>query len=95
MEQATGNQQPSEQEQIAALAKQMEEMRQHMLRLEGQAEAIRLGIARALLVAGEDRKTLKVAGMLTRNAQAYATSGVRGLLGEFGRDEKEKKRKTK
>lgn len=41
MEQATGNQQPSEQEQIAALAKQMEEMRQHMLRLEGQAEAIR------------------------------------------------------
>lgn len=36
----------------------------------GQAEAIRLGIARALLVAGEDRKTLKVAGMLTRNARA-------------------------
>jgi len=33
----------------------------------GQAEAIRLGIARALLLAGEDRKTLKVAGMLTRN----------------------------
>ena len=36
----------------------------------GQAEAIRLGIARALLVAGEDRKTLKVAGMLTRNARS-------------------------
>lgn len=33
----------------------------------GQAEAIRLGIARALLVAGQDRKALKVAGMLTRN----------------------------
>jgi small subunit ribosomal protein S9 len=33
----------------------------------GQAEAVRLGIARALLAAGEDRKTLKVAGMLTRN----------------------------
>jgi small subunit ribosomal protein S9 len=33
----------------------------------GQAEAIRLGIARALLEAGEDRKALKVAGMLTRN----------------------------
>jgi small subunit ribosomal protein S9 len=36
----------------------------------GQAEAIRLGIARALLLAGEDRKTLKVAGMLTRNSRA-------------------------
>ena len=36
----------------------------------GQAEAIRLGIARALLEAGEDRKTLKVAGMLTRNPRA-------------------------
>ena len=33
----------------------------------GQAEAVRLGIARALLAAGLDRKTLKVAGMLTRN----------------------------
>jgi small subunit ribosomal protein S9 len=33
----------------------------------GQAEAIRLGIARALLAAGLDRKTLKAAGMLTRN----------------------------
>lgn len=33
----------------------------------GQAEAVRLGIARALLAAGEDRKALKVAGMLTRN----------------------------
>ena len=36
----------------------------------GQAEAIRLGIARALLEAGEERKTLKVAGMLTRNARS-------------------------
>ncbi len=36
----------------------------------GQAEAIRLGLARALLEAGEDRKTLKVAGMLTRNARS-------------------------
>jgi small subunit ribosomal protein S9 len=36
----------------------------------GQAEAIRLGIARALLEAGEDRKALKVGGMLTRNARS-------------------------
>ena len=36
----------------------------------GQAEAIRLGIARALLEAGEDRSALKVNGMLTRNARA-------------------------
>ena len=36
----------------------------------GQAGAIRLGIARALLEAGADRKTLKVAGMLTRDARA-------------------------
>ena len=36
----------------------------------GQAEAIRLGLARALLEAGEERKTLKVAGMLTRNARS-------------------------
>ena len=35
----------------------------------GQAEAIRLGIARALLEAGEDRSTLKTHGMLTRNAR--------------------------
>jgi small subunit ribosomal protein S9 len=35
----------------------------------GQAEAIRLGIARALLEAGCDRKTLKVGGMLTRNSR--------------------------
>ena len=35
----------------------------------GQAEAIRLGLARALLEAGEERKTLKVGGMLTRNAR--------------------------
>jgi len=36
----------------------------------GQAGAIRLGIARALLEAGEDRKTLKVAGLVTRDARA-------------------------
>ena len=36
----------------------------------GQAGAIRLGIARALLEAGVDRKALKVAGMLTRDARA-------------------------
>ena len=35
----------------------------------GQAGALRLGIARALLEAGEDRKSLKVNGMLTRNAR--------------------------
>ena len=35
----------------------------------GQAEAIRLGIARALLEAHEDRSALKKAGMLTRNAR--------------------------
>ena len=38
--------------------------------ISGQAGAIRLGIARALLEAGVDRKTLKVAGMLTRDARA-------------------------
>lgn len=48
----------------------------------GQAEAIRLGLARALLEAGEDRKTLKVAGMLTRDARAkerkkYGLKGAR------------------
>ena len=36
----------------------------------GQAGAIRLGIARALLEAGEDRSTLKKAGMLSRDARA-------------------------
>ncbi len=36
----------------------------------GQAQAIRLGLARALLEAGENRSTLKVAGMLTRNARS-------------------------
>ena len=37
----------------------------------GQAGAIRLGIARALLLASADyRAPLKVAGMLTRNARA-------------------------
>jgi small subunit ribosomal protein S9 len=35
----------------------------------GQAGAIRLGIARALLEAGHDRGTLKKAGMLTRDAR--------------------------
>lgn len=35
----------------------------------GQAEAVRLGIARALLEAGLDRKTLKVGGMLTRDSR--------------------------
>lgn len=48
----------------------------------GQAEAIRLGIARALLEAGEERSTLKVAGMLTRNARSkerkkYGLKGAR------------------
>ena len=48
----------------------------------GQAEAIRLGLARALLEAGEDRKTQKVAGMLTRNARCkerkkYGLKGAR------------------
>ena len=33
----------------------------------GQAGAIRLGLARALLVAGVDRATLKANGMLTRD----------------------------
>ena len=36
----------------------------------GQSGAVRLGIARALLEAGEDRATLKANGMLTRNAKA-------------------------
>lgn len=36
----------------------------------GQAGAIRLGIARALLEAGVDRKTLKVAGLVRRDARA-------------------------
>ena len=36
----------------------------------GQAGAIRLGIARALLEAGEDRKVLKVAGLVKRDARA-------------------------
>ena len=35
----------------------------------GQAGAIRLGIARALLEAGCDRKALKVAGMVTRDSR--------------------------
>ena len=36
----------------------------------GQAGAIRLGITRALLEAGVDRKTLKNAGMITRDPRA-------------------------
>ncbi|MDD7316229.1 MAG: 30S ribosomal protein S9 [Bacillales bacterium] len=36
----------------------------------GQAGAIRLGLARALLNAGVERKTLKVARLLTRDARA-------------------------
>ncbi len=36
----------------------------------GQAQAVRLGLARALLEAGEDRSSLKTAGMLTRNARS-------------------------
>ena len=36
----------------------------------GQAGAIRLGITRALLQAGVDRKTLKSAGMVTRDPRA-------------------------
>lgn len=36
----------------------------------GQAGAIRLGLARALLEAGVDRKTLKVAGLITRDARS-------------------------
>jgi small subunit ribosomal protein S9 len=48
----------------------------------GQAEAIRLGLARALLEAGEDRSVLKKAGMLTRDARAkerkkYGLKGAR------------------
>lgn len=36
----------------------------------GQAGAIRLGIARALLEAGVDRKTLKVAGLVSRDSRS-------------------------
>ncbi|MBE6141790.1 MAG: 30S ribosomal protein S9 [Erysipelotrichaceae bacterium] len=36
----------------------------------GQTGAIRLGITRALLEAGVDRSTLKVAGMVTRDPRA-------------------------
>ena len=36
----------------------------------GQAGAIRLGIARALLISGSERTPLKVAGMLTRDSRA-------------------------
>ncbi len=48
----------------------------------GQAGAIRLGIARALLEAGVDRSTLKAHGMLTRNAKSkerkkYGLKGAR------------------
>lgn len=48
----------------------------------GQAGAIRLGIARALLEAGHNRDTLKRAGMLTRDARQkerkkYGLKGAR------------------
>ena len=43
----------------------------------GQAGAIRLGIARALLEAGEDRKTLKVAGLVKRDARAKERKKIR------------------
>jgi small subunit ribosomal protein S9 len=48
----------------------------------GQAEAIRLGIARALLEAKEDRPTLKKPALLTRNARSkerkkYGLKGAR------------------
>jgi len=48
----------------------------------GQAGAIRLGIARALLASGADRGTLKDAGLLTRNARVkerkkYGLKGAR------------------
>lgn len=48
----------------------------------GQAGAIRLGIARALLEANEDRGTLKTAGFLTRDSRAkerkkYGLKGAR------------------
>jgi len=36
----------------------------------GQSGALRLGIARALLVAGEDRQALKIAGLVTRDPRA-------------------------
>lgn len=36
---------------------------------QGQAGAVRLGIARALLEAGEDRAALKANGMLTRDSR--------------------------
>ena len=36
---------------------------------EGQSGAVRLGIARALLEAGEDRTVLKANGLLTRNSR--------------------------
>ncbi len=48
----------------------------------GQAGALRLGIARALLEAGVERKVLKDAGLLTRNARSkerkkYGLKGAR------------------
>lgn len=48
----------------------------------GQASAVRLGLARALMEAGEERKTLKVAGLVTRDARAkerkkYGLKGAR------------------
>ena len=48
----------------------------------GQAGAIRLGIARALLNSGADRQTLKSAGLLTRDSRSkerkkYGLKGAR------------------
>ena len=50
--------------------------------LTGQSGAIRLGITRALLEAGADRTTLKVAGFITRDARTkerkkYGLKGAR------------------
>lgn len=50
--------------------------------LTGQAGALRMGIARALLQAGEYRKTLKAAGFLTRDSRMkerkkYGQKGAR------------------
>ena len=49
----------------------------------GQAGAIRLGIARALLEAGIDRSTLKVAGMLSRDARSKELRkyGLKAVVG--------------
>ena len=48
----------------------------------GQAGAIRLGITRALLEAGVDRTTLKVAGLITRDPRSKERNTVLKLLEE-------------